>query len=373
MKKPQDENLEQNSSSIGRKTAPEKVPDPVSTVKNTMLLDIPIMQKLGDEIVDKSVNPRVATEKDFPRDMPKKIKKPPSVIQTNQRTNNETAVSVKAFDSEQDFQKRAQNASTLSTCMEDEKVSENKLHKATLGDTIVKVSDSQEVSIISLQINGASRSFDATSVQTKGMHEDRSEGVGKSSIQEGEETPTSETSGLLTENEEHLKQVLVKSQLFLNAAEALYRIHIPVEIFHASANKHQDDDDKLVLDSAYEVMKRKGRRQELLYRFHTSTGATRVKCLDDLVKDLNRDLEKFKFCTGYRCNDYNAADCLHEMLLNDVENRRPDVNCMWDFGWNGTMYAFLEKEEVVRDVEKYMLNLLIDDVMVDMLSIRITV
>ncbi|KAK9092022.1 hypothetical protein Syun_026933 [Stephania yunnanensis] len=39
-----------------------------------------------------------------------------------------------------------------------------------LGDKIVKVSDSQEVSIISLQINGASRSFDSTSVQTKGTN-----------------------------------------------------------------------------------------------------------------------------------------------------------------------------------------------------------
>ncbi|KAK9111584.1 hypothetical protein Scep_019103 [Stephania cephalantha] len=173
MKKPVYENLEQNSSSIGRKTAPETVPAPVSTVKNIKLLDIPIMQKLGDEIVDKSVNPRVATEEDFPRDMPKKIKKPPLIIQPNQRTNNETAVSVKAFDSQQDFQKRIQNESNLSTCMEDEKISENKPHKATA------------------------------------CIEDTIEGVGKSSIHEGEEIPKSETSGLLTENEEHLKQVLI--------------------------------------------------------------------------------------------------------------------------------------------------------------------
>ncbi|KAK9098602.1 hypothetical protein Syun_025647 [Stephania yunnanensis] len=94
MKKTQDENLEQNPSSIGRKTAPEKVLAPVSMVKNIKLLDIPIMQKLRDEIVDKSVNLRVATEKDFPRDMPKKIKKPPSVIQPNQRTNNEITISL---------------------------------------------------------------------------------------------------------------------------------------------------------------------------------------------------------------------------------------------------------------------------------------
>ncbi|KAK9108844.1 hypothetical protein Sjap_016904 [Stephania japonica] len=369
MKKSQDENLEQNSSSIEGKTAPEKVPAPVSMVKNRKPLHIPIMQKLGDELVDKSVNPRVATEKD----MPKEIKKQPSVIQPNQRTNNETAVSAKASDSEQDFQKPTQNASNLSTCMDDEKLSENRLHKATLGDTIVKVSDSQEVSIISLQINDASRSSDATSVQTEGMHEGAIEGVAKSSIQEGQKIPKSETSGLLTENEVHLKQVLIKSQLFLNAAEALYRIHIPAEIFHASANNRQNEDDKLILDSAYEVMKRKGRRQELMYRFHTSIGPTRVKCLDELVKELNRDLETFKFCAGYRCNDYNAADCLHEMLLNDIENRRPDVNCMWDYGWNGTMSAFLEKEEVVRDVEKYILNLLIDEVMVDMVSISVPV
>ncbi|KAK6938774.1 hypothetical protein RJ641_032282 [Dillenia turbinata] len=37
----------------------------------------------------------------------------------------------------------------------------------------------------------------------------------------------------LTQDEDHLKQILIKSQLFLSAAEALFKFNIPVSILHA--------------------------------------------------------------------------------------------------------------------------------------------
>ncbi|KAK9146358.1 hypothetical protein Sjap_006261 [Stephania japonica] len=265
------------TSTIDGETAPEKVPAPVSTVKNTKPLHIPKMQKLEDKLVDKSGNPGL------PRDMPTEIKKRPS-----------------------------------------------------LGNTTVKVSNSQEASFNPLQNNDVSRFPDVASVQTKGVDEGAIEGVFKSSIQEGQKVPKSETSGSLTVNLDY-----------------------------------PDEDDEILMHCAYEVMERKCKRQELVNQFHTSFGTTRVKGICDLVKELNGELKTVISCAGEKCNEYNAADCLHKMLLNDVENREPDVNCMWDFGWNETMSAFVEKEEVVRDVEKRLLNLLLDEALFDMLSVGV--
>ncbi|KAK9108843.1 hypothetical protein Sjap_016903 [Stephania japonica] len=218
------------TSTIDGETAPEKDPSPISTVKNTKPLHIPKMQKLEDELVDKTGNPGLPTIKNLPRDVPMEIKKKPSVIQPNPRINKETAFSVKASDLKQNFQKRShtQNASNLCNCMGDKNVPENKLHKATLRNTTVKVSDSLEASFIPLQNNDVSRFPDVASVQTKGnsgMDEGAIEGVTKSSIQEGQKIPKSETSGSLTMNLDH-----------------------------------PDEDDEILMHCAYEVMERKCKR-----------------------------------------------------------------------------------------------------------------
>ncbi|KAI4346804.1 hypothetical protein L6164_007672 [Bauhinia variegata] len=67
----------------------------------------------------------------------------------------------------------------------------------------------------------------------------------------------------LTENENRLKWILVMSQLFLNTAEALYRLNISPNILQGGGLDNHDAGSKLILVCGYEVMKRKGIRQEL--------------------------------------------------------------------------------------------------------------
>ncbi|XP_021900815.1 uncharacterized protein LOC110816799 isoform X2 [Carica papaya] len=67
----------------------------------------------------------------------------------------------------------------------------------------------------------------------------------------------------LTESEEHLKQILITSQLFLNTVEALFKLNIPIGIPRAGEHDYHDKDSKLILACGYEVAKRKGKRQEL--------------------------------------------------------------------------------------------------------------
>ncbi|XP_068655845.1 uncharacterized protein [Aristolochia californica] len=180
--------------------------------------------------------------------------------------------------------------------------------------------------------------------------------------------------GSLTEEESNLKQMLITSQQFLTAAVAFFKFHIPVSILHSSCPKDEDRESKLVLDCAYEIMKKKGRKEELA--FHPSVTMPimplKVKSLDDLVKELNKNLACLKRCRQPQGDDYDAATYPHKILEREIENTNPEANCMWEFGWNCTMFAHIEKEEVIRDVEKHQLNRLIDEIIGDLLQTRTT-
>ncbi|KAF2324568.1 hypothetical protein GH714_015323 [Hevea brasiliensis] len=63
----------------------------------------------------------------------------------------------------------------------------------------------------------------------------------------------------LSESEDHLKQILIKSQLFLNTAEALFKLNIPLDILQACGHACHDEESKLILDCGYEVMKEKAK------------------------------------------------------------------------------------------------------------------
>ncbi|XP_057975665.1 uncharacterized protein LOC131163008 [Malania oleifera] len=169
----------------------------------------------------------------------------------------------------------------------------------------------------------------------------------------------------LTEDENHLKQVLTQSQVFLNSAEALFKLNIPVGILNAVGHIYQYEDGKLVLDCGYEVMKRKGRRLELSVHPCVKTTIsfpTKIRSLDDLVKQLHKDIDNLRFCGRDGINECDTSDYLYKMLENDLHGKDPDVNCMWDLGWNEMALTFLEKDEVIRDVERHMLNGLLDEI-----------
>ncbi|KAF5468469.1 hypothetical protein F2P56_012616 [Juglans regia] len=177
----------------------------------------------------------------------------------------------------------------------------------------------------------------------------------------------------LTESENFLKQILITSELFLNTAEALFKLNIPFDVLHASGtHDYQDEDSKLILDCGYEVMRRKGRRQELTVNpcMKLSIHATKVKSLEGLIKQLHKDCETLKLYGRNGNPKADIEDYLPKMLEIDVHNGDPDVNCMWDVGWNDMVFALLEKGDVIRDVEKHVLSGLIEDITRDLLPDR---
>lgn len=166
---------------------------------------------------------------------------------------------------------------------------------------------------------------------------------------------------------------MIKSQIFLNTAEALFKLDIPFDILLVTEYSSQDEESNLVLDCGFEIMKRKGRRQELTVHPHLniSTISMKVTSLDDLVKQIYKDLGKLKFNDVNGCDGYKEAKHLRKMLTRDIQNRDADVNGMWDLGWHEMMFAILEKDELVRDVEKYLLNGVIDEIMKDLLDLSV--
>lgn len=173
----------------------------------------------------------------------------------------------------------------------------------------------------------------------------------------------------LTENEKRLKEIFIKGQIFLNAAEALFKLNIPFGILHATDHNCQDGNTKLILDCGYEIMNRKGRIQELSVHPFVKISISKVKLrsLDDLVKQLYKDFEWLKLYTRNGNDECDAAGYLQKMLERDIENKVPDLNGIWEFGWNETMFAFEEKDDVIRDVEGQVLDELIDEIVNDLL------
>lgn len=174
----------------------------------------------------------------------------------------------------------------------------------------------------------------------------------------------------LRECERRLKHILMRSQLFLNTAEALFKLDSPAALLHVSDENSLGDNDKLILDCGYEIMKRKGRKQELAVHpfMKISVAFVRVRTLDDLVKQLNRNFDQLKLHGRNGNPECEPEYYVPKMLEVDVDVRDPDTNCMWDLGWNDAMFAFLEKDDVVRDVEKQVISGLIDEMTRDLLA-----
>ncbi|TKY61114.1 hypothetical protein E2542_SST18219 [Spatholobus suberectus] len=201
--------------------------------------------------------------------------------------------------------------------------------------------------------------------KTNGIQEDRL-CVNHSNLQDQNNSEIS-IQQPLTESENCLKWILVMSQLFVNTAEALFKLSIPFNVLQGGGRENQDEGSKLILDCGYEVMKRKGIRQELKVHSYSriSMGTMNIISLDDLVRRLNKDMEKLKFYGRKKSCQVDVEDYLPKMLEHDVYDRDPDVNCMWDLGWNDETVAFIEKYDVIRDTEKHILSVLLDEITVD--------
>ncbi|KAG8377782.1 hypothetical protein BUALT_Bualt08G0069300 [Buddleja alternifolia] len=175
----------------------------------------------------------------------------------------------------------------------------------------------------------------------------------------------------LTEPEKELKEIVIKSQQFLNKAEALFKLNIPVTFLYAVDRNDEVRDNKLILDCGYEIMKRTARRYEIALHSYTLSGINfhKIRSLDDLVRKLCKNFEMLKFYGGNGDEEHDIAESLHQMLEKDINNKDSDVNSMWD----NMMFMFSEKEDVVRDLEKHMLNVLLDEITNDLLLIPVSV
>ncbi|KAM7272374.1 hypothetical protein ACFE04_027037 [Oxalis oulophora] len=172
----------------------------------------------------------------------------------------------------------------------------------------------------------------------------------------------------LTENELHLKRILIQSQLFLNTAEALFKLNIPIAILQYNGHAWHDQESKLILDCSYEVMRRKRRTLELInvHHYGKKALAAKISCLDELVRQLNVEFEKLKLYGRNGNAECCVEDYLPEMIESDVCNKEADVNCMWDIGWDDLKFGGVENDEVVKSLEKVMINALIDEITRDL-------
>lgn len=175
---------------------------------------------------------------------------------------------------------------------------------------------------------------------------------------------------VLTEHEKQLKEILIKDQLFLSTAEALFNFNIPVGFLDVDDHNHHNEETKLKLDCGYEILRRKARSQELLTHpyMKPTIGGTTIRYLDELVKQLYKALESLRLYGRNTHNEYDEADYMHHMLERDIYNKNPDINSFWDFGWHTMTFTFVEKDEFVKDVEQDVLHRLVDEMVDDMLS-----
>ncbi|PWA55188.1 hypothetical protein CTI12_AA429730 [Artemisia annua] len=178
---------------------------------------------------------------------------------------------------------------------------------------------------------------------------------------------------VLTEDEKQLKEILIKDQLFLSTAQALFQLNIPYSFLHVDDHNHHRDETKLKLDCGYEILKRKARNQELSLHPYVkpSIGFMAISFLDELVKQLYKDLENLRLYGSNARNEYDEADYLHHMLEKDIYNAYPDISSFWDFGWHTSTFAFAEKDEFVNVVEQDLLHRLVDEIVVDLLSMSL--
>ncbi|XWS14582.1 hypothetical protein CRYUN_Cryun35bG0022400 [Craigia yunnanensis] len=287
--------------------------------------------------------------------------------------SNKSVASLQSSSVAKELRKEAEQNSILCSPLEDECQSLNEPRALTPKDScenkVLMVSKEQEDQEPDFGRADECKSKNSVSDPLHGTHEESTQ-IACTPQSQNQRTYKSEMPEPLTESENHLKQILMKSQLFMNTAEALFKLNTPISILHANGHYYHNQESKLVLDCGYEVMKRKGRRQELSVHpfLKVTITSNRAKSLNDLVKQMCKDFDKLKLYGRDGRADSPFEDYLPKMLDADVHNKEPDVNCMWDLGWNSMMFGFLEKDDVIRDVEKYVLNGLLDEITRDLFT-----
>ncbi|KAF0928880.1 hypothetical protein E2562_010738 [Oryza meyeriana var. granulata] len=238
-----------------------------------------------------------------------------------------------------------------------------------------------------------------TEVSTTGVHaNDISNVVDQSVPQINDDTSTdtaSETTQIpetFTEGEKHQNMQLVEVQEqpmddLSNAKEssnptdlqdqkmpkALVRYPVPVHFVNASADKWSEKGSSLFSDIAREVIRKKGKRTEAIVEVSMKpTANMKLQYLDDLIMELDADIESLNISKkSQQQGDDCTAENLRMILHRDMQNNHPDANSMWDFGWNRISDLPIERNEVVRDLEKNILGGIITDVARELIELSV--
>ncbi|XP_020878408.1 uncharacterized protein LOC9301568 isoform X2 [Arabidopsis lyrata subsp. lyrata] len=189
-------------------------------------------------------------------------------------------------------------------------------------------------------------------------------------LEKPQEHQKRETTETLSENETNLKRIFVKSQLFLDTAKALFKLNIPQNVFHdaTGGSNYLQEDKNLILECAFELMKRKRRFQELsVHPFvKVPISSSRVNSLDHLIRQISKELEKLR---AYGRDCHIGSHVEDYVLERDVHHKDPNLNSMWDMGWNDSMVAFIEKDDVMRDIEREVFSGLLEEITRDLICI----
>ncbi|KAM0832358.1 hypothetical protein ACQ4PT_064954 [Festuca glaucescens] len=171
-----------------------------------------------------------------------------------------------------------------------------------------------------------------------------------------------------TDNQLLLARMLAKDRYLLETAKAIVRVHDHVSFIDdddGARNRLDKGNYDLLSDVAREVIRRKGKRTEALEDVSVACTVTmKLRHLDDLVRELDGDVESLDI-------QNSMAEGLQRILQSDIQNDHPDANSTWDFGWNRVSELPIEKNEVVKDLEKNILGGIITDVARDLIGVSV--
>ncbi|TVU44779.1 hypothetical protein EJB05_04235, partial [Eragrostis curvula] len=176
-----------------------------------------------------------------------------------------------------------------------------------------------------------------------------------------------------TENQLLLTEMLLKDQYLLETAKTITGIHVPVSTVHVNTGKWLDKGNKVLSDIGREIIRRKGKRTEAMVDVSVKRPANlRLQTLDDLIRELDGDIQSLNIpMKPHQQSNNSTAENLKMILRSDIESTHSDANSMWDFGWNRMWDLPIEKNEVVKDLEKNILGSIITDVARELIDVSI--
>ncbi|KAF8709935.1 hypothetical protein HU200_029654 [Digitaria exilis] len=174
-----------------------------------------------------------------------------------------------------------------------------------------------------------------------------------------------------TENQLLLMEMLLKDPYLLETAKSITGFHFPISVIHVDTGKWLDKGNKVLSDVAREVIRRKCKRTEAMVDVNMTRPANlKLQTLEDLIRELDRDIQSLNIPKkSQRQSDNSTAENLKMVLHSDIENTHSDANSVWDFGWNRIWDLPIEKNEVVKDLEKNILGGIITDVARDLIDV----